>query len=141
VIAGAAGGLLGTLILPWYSYPLIVGSLDVSAWHSSSFGQIALIGALALAAGAVAVVLGHELPATVLVGLLCVGLVVAAVTVARLSDVRVGVTFGPYVTIVSGVVAALGAYGMGAQVGIWRTLADLEEAEDPEPETGPDADG
>jgi hypothetical protein len=117
VIAGGAGALVGTLLLPWYSYPLIGTSYDLSAWHSS-LGKLATAGALVLAAGAVVVLMGHNLPARWLAGLLAVGVGVAGAALAKRIDLGAGAALGLYLTIAAGPVSALGAYGLGAGLGV-----------------------
>jgi hypothetical protein len=122
VIGGTVGALLGTLILDWWKITIDVGPLgsvsgSASAWDISAFGKLAVLGSLLLLAGVVLMFVPNppELP----VPLPMATLIVAAFTaVMALLFFLMHISrsdFGNWLTIVSGAVAAYGAYEMGGR--------------------------
>jgi hypothetical protein len=118
VAGGTLGALLGTLIFPWYSISAGPFSVDVSAWDSGILGKLALIGMLLMVAGVVVTVMGREsdIPVPLPMAMLCLGVFVAVMPILKWIDVSSYTAFGLYLTIVSGAVAAYGAFEMGGRL-------------------------
>jgi hypothetical protein len=115
VVAGTIGALVGTLFLSWYSVSVGPFSADVSAWDTGVLGKLAVIGMLLMVAGVVVVALGMEsqVPVPIPQGMLVLGVFVALMAVFKWIDVHQDTALGLYLTIVSGAVAAYGAYELG----------------------------
>jgi hypothetical protein len=122
VIGGTVGALLGTLILDWWSITISAGPLSVSgsasAWDISAFGKLAVLGSLVMLAGVVLMFLPNppELPLPLPMALLVVSLFTGAMALLFFVMHISRSDFGNWLTIVSGAVAAYGAYEMGGRL-------------------------
>ncbi len=119
VVGGTVGVLVGTLLFPWYSVSLgPLGSIDVSAWDFGILGKLAVLGMLLMIAGCVMFALNmtDQLPVPLPMAMLGLGGFEALMAIFKWIDEHNYTSFGLYLTIDAGVVAADGAYELGGRI-------------------------
>ena len=120
VLGGTLGALLGTLLFDWYSITVGAGPLgsftvSASAWDTGVLGKLAVLGALAMLAVAVLILSNNEavLPVPASLSMLVLGAFVALMALLKFIDIHSHTSFGLWLTVIAGIVAAYGAYEMG----------------------------
>jgi hypothetical protein len=115
VVGGAAVTLISVLFFSWYSITIGPFSASVSAWDTGVIGKLAVIGALLLAAVAVAIVLNAQenIPVSLPMAALVLALFVALMVIFKFIDIHSHTAFGMWLTLIASLVAAYGAYELG----------------------------
>jgi hypothetical protein len=111
VAAGAAGCLLGTLLLNWASLNLLFTRIGAKAWDVGGAGALAVVLALAVAAGAGLLLGGESAPVRV-PPLAVAGACGLLAVLAVLPIVQGQAGAGAFVTLASAGLAAYAAYGL-----------------------------
>ena len=123
VVGGALVTLISVLFFSWYSISVGLFSASVSAWDTGSIGKLAVLGALVLAAVAIAIVLDMQstVPFSLSSAALLAGGFVALMTVIKFLDVHSHTSFGLWLTLIASLVAAYGGYELGGHKDLART--------------------
>ena len=114
VLLGAIGGLIGTLVLNWYSVNLLFTNVQVSAWQAGGLGKLAVLVGLALAATSALRVAGMDgqLPFQYPQASRGLAVVLLILTVLQIVQRVDGASIGLFVALVSGGVATWGAQAL-----------------------------
>ncbi len=112
VVGGAAVTLISVLFFSWYSFSFGPISVSVSAWDTGTVGKLAVLGALLLAAVAVAIVLDmhSQVPFSLAAAALGLGAFVFLMAILKFIDVHSHTSFGLWLTVIASAVATYGGY-------------------------------
>ncbi len=117
-IGGTVAALIGTILIDWWSYSIGPITVSASAWDISGLGKLALLGSLVMLAAVVLMLLpnppelGIPVPKVLLGASAFTAVMALLFLILHLSHS----SFGDWLTIVGGAVAAYGAYEMGARI-------------------------
>ncbi len=112
VVGGAAVTLISVLFFSWYSVSVGPISVSISAWDTGALGKLAVLGALLLAATAVAIVMNlqEQVPFSLATAALGLGAFVFLMTILKFIDVHSYTSFGLWLTMIASAVATYGGY-------------------------------
>ena len=109
VVGGAVVTLISVLFFSWYSVSIGPISVSVSAWDTGALGKLAVLGALLLAAVAVAIVLDMhaQVPFSLAAAALGLGAFVFLMAILKFIDVHSHTSYGLWLTVIASAVATL----------------------------------
>ena len=112
VVGGAVVTLISVLFFSWYSIAVGPISVSVSAWDTGALGKLAVLGALLLAATAVAIVMNlqEQVPFPLATAALALGAFVFLMAILKFIDVHSYTSFGLWLTVIASAVATYGGY-------------------------------
>lgn len=115
VVGGAAVTFIAVLFFSWYSISVGPFTATASAWDTGGIGKLAVLGGIALAAVAVAIVLDvqEQVPFPLSTAALVLALFVVLMVIIKFLQHHSHTSYGLWITLIAALVAAYGAYELG----------------------------
>jgi hypothetical protein len=135
VVGGTILALIGTLFLDWYSFSATIPGLgtfsqSVGAWDTNFIGKLAVLGSLAMLAGAVLLFVPNAptLPVPLPMAILGASSFTALMVVFEFIDHHSNTAIGLWLTLVAALVAAYGAFEMGGRFAMPSSTSGTSES-------------